>query len=251
VLDAWEANDLIPIDGGQGTAFRAGALVLKPVDVDNIWLLDFLAELRPPDDLRVVRPVQTPGGRLVVDGWSAWAWLEGQPDGSRWRDALDVSTSLHALLVDVPDPRMRRSDPWAIADRWVWGDASMTVPDVARSLVNRIRDAQVEVTEPSQLIHADLCGNVLYHPDRPPAVIDVSPLWRPKRYADAIIVLDAVSWWSAEGSAVAALGDDVGVQMLLRAALFRIGAAALIFDGHPERLAVEADHYERALGPVL
>jgi len=32
---------------------------------------------------------------------------------------------------------------------------------------------------PSQLIHSDLGGNVLFHDQLPPAIIDFSAYWRP------------------------------------------------------------------------
>ncbi len=32
---------------------------------------------------------------------------------------------------------------------------------------------------PPQLVHGDLTGNLLFHTSLPPAVIDLSPYWRP------------------------------------------------------------------------
>jgi hypothetical protein len=76
------------------------------------------------------------------------------------------------------------------------------------------------------LIHGDLLNNVLFDDDLPPAVIDVSPFWRPARYADAIIIVDAIGWYGARRSAIEALHDPAGVQLLIRATLFRLGSAA-------------------------
>lgn len=104
-----------------------------------------------------------------------------------------------------------------------------------------------------QLVHGDLGGNILFHPQLPPAVIDVSPFWRPKRYADAIVVADAIAWAGADLRSLEPVCDPVGVQMTLRAVLFRLGAAAIIFHGHDERLGVEVAAYQpiaRALGAV-
>lgn len=47
------------------------------------------------------------------------------------------------------------------------------------------------VCGPSQLVHGDLSGNVLFAEGLAPAIIDFSPYWRPTSYADAIVVIDA------------------------------------------------------------
>ena len=73
-----------------------------------------------------------------------------------------------------------------------------------------------------QLVHGDLGGNVLLHDSLPPAVIDVSPYWRPTGYADAIVVADAVAWEGAGDDLVERLLRRQGEQLLLRAVLFRV-----------------------------
>ena len=72
------------------------------------------------------------------------------------------------------------------------------------------------------MIHADLGGNVLFHDTLAPAVIDVSPYWRPAAYADAIVVADAVAWSGAGDELVERLLRAQGDQLLLRAVLFRV-----------------------------
>ena len=49
---------------------------------------------------------------------------------------------------------------------------------------------------PPQVIHGDIGGNVLFADASglPPAVIDVSPYYRPRSFADAVLVADAVAW---------------------------------------------------------
>ena len=75
---------------------------------------------------------------------------------------------------------------------------------------------------PRQLVHGDLGGNVLFHDALPPAVIDVSPYWRPAGYAGAIVVADAVAWGGAGDEIVEGLLRHQGEQLLLRAVLFRV-----------------------------
>ena len=81
----------------------------------------------------------------------------------------------------------------------------------------------------------------------------MSPYWRPKRYADAIIVADAIAWAGAGLEALEPLRDPIGVQMMHCAILFRLGAAAIAFDGHDERFGFEVAAYQpvvQALGTV-
>jgi hypothetical protein len=75
---------------------------------------------------------------------------------------------------------------------------------------------------PRQVVHADLGGNVLFHPALAPGVIDISPFWRPAAYADAIVVADAVAWHGAGDDLVEHLLTQQGDQLLLRAVLFRV-----------------------------
>ena len=86
------------------------------------------------------------------------------------------------------------------------------------------------------MIHADLGGNVLFHDTLPPAVIDVSPYWRPAAYADAIVVADTVAWSGAGDEVVERLLRAQGDQLLLRAVLFRVAT-------DPR----EVDAYERVI----
>ena len=112
------------------------------------------------------------------------------------------------------------SNRWADADRVAWGEAEGELPPSARPLLAQRRPVDL----PSQLIHGDLGGNVLFHGSLPPAVIDVSPYWRPVGYAAAIVVADAVAWEGAGDEVVERLLRRQGDQLLLRAVLFRIAA---------------------------
>lgn len=115
-----------------------------------------------------------------------------------------------------------RTDGWARADRVAWGDVPADrhtdVPEVARLLA-----ARRSVSAPSQLVHGDLSGNVLFAKGLPPAVIDLSPYWRPVAYASTIVLADAVLWHGADVGLLSTLADDRdGHQLLIRALLFRL-----------------------------
>ncbi len=118
-----------------------------------------------------------------------------------------------------------RDDRWAVADRVAWGELDVAVGRASAPLLARLRDVAAPVHLASQLIHGDVCGNVLLAPGLDPAIIDVSPYWRPAAYADAVVAVDALLWWGADAS----LLDDVGGasgwdQLLVRAAIFRLVA---------------------------
>jgi uncharacterized protein (TIGR02569 family) len=95
-------------------------------------------------------------------------------------------------------------------------------------LVNRLIDLLVPIVTSSQVVHGDLAGNVLFADDLPPAVIDLSPYWRPTAYSSAIVVADALVWEGADRSLVTEVaGVDAFVQYLTRALIFRIVAASI------------------------
>jgi uncharacterized protein (TIGR02569 family) len=251
VHEAWEIDALRPLDGGQGMAFLGGELVLKPVLESRQfdWLAGVLYALPQVDDLRIIRPRPAGDGRWAVDGWSAWEHLEGDVDSARWRDALSVSDRFHDIVSVVQwSPAVEGSHHWVIGDKFAWGEAEITFPDRFRRLIDQLKKPLATVDDPPcQLVHGDLGGNILFHPDLPPAVIDVSPYWRPKRYADAIIVADAIAWAGADLRALEPLRDSVGVQMMRRAILFRVGAAAIAFHGDDVRLEAEVAAYQRVV----
>ena len=99
---------------------------------------------------------------------------------------------------------------------------------------------------PAQLIHGDLTGNVLFTAQKPPAVIDVSPYWRPMNYATAILFADLVCWHRVDPDAVIKRVGQVAhfPQLLVRALLFRMVtdllAGSTCLDGHAPGLALAA-----------
>lgn len=53
-----------------------------------------------------------------------------------------------------------------------------------------------------------------------------------------------MAWAGAGLRALEPLRDPGGVQILYRAILFRLGAAAILFDGHDDRFVAEVAAYE-------
>lgn len=76
------AGRISALGGGQGTSWRVGDLVLRPVDLileELEWQADLFASVRC-DGCRLPRPRRAKNGSLVVDNWCAWEYLEGRHD---------------------------------------------------------------------------------------------------------------------------------------------------------------------------
>lgn len=250
VLQAWRVSSLEPLPGGQGTTFRSESVVLKPVGntTEAEWLASVLDKLKVPTDIRVIKPIRAADGRWVVDGWSAWRHLEGHGRAGAWREALEVSDSFHGATATVPRSACIDTDnPWAVGAAFAWGEIELEIPDRFKAVVDAYRSRRRPLELQNQLIHSDICNNILFHDDLPPAVIDISPQWRPKQFADAIAVVDAIGWFGGGAEAGAALREEIGEQLAVRAALFRLGSALVLFQGRGNRLAGEVAAYERIL----
>jgi uncharacterized protein (TIGR02569 family) len=252
----------VHLPGGEGRAWRAGGIVLKPEPnaTATAWLGEVLQRVADTPAFRLARPLRTTGGEWVVGGWQATPFLEGVHQSARGDDVLRVSDALHASIRDLdiacPDWLRRDGSPWAYGARVAWGEepAPVDLTASAAALLARLLPflAQPWDGPAPQLIHGDLAGNVLFDERLPPAVIDFSPAFRPAAFADAIVVADAVAWGSEpEVTAVRFLASRThGDQLLARAIAFRLVAVATLWPEHPERIDAEADGY-RGLLPLL
>jgi uncharacterized protein (TIGR02569 family) len=200
-----------------GRVFAAGDLVLKQADdeVEASWTAQMLSTLEP-DGFRLAPPVRADDGRWVVDGWTATRRVRGRVSRD-WDEVLAAGAAFHRAVAHVPRPDVldARTHLWAVADRAAWGEAAPPRTDpLVDALVARLRPLHL----PSQVVHGDLSGNVLTADGEVPAVIDVSPYWRPIQWAAAIVAVDAVVW----GRAAVELADGHEPQVLARATLFRL-----------------------------
>ena len=187
-----------------------------------------LGGLRPAK-VRLAPPVRSGVGRLIVDGWTAAPFLEGGHEPGRWTEIVEIGRRLNCALAGVarPDFLDRRSSPWGVADRMTWDEAPVGgLMDFAP--IARLAAMRRPIDAASQVIHGDLCGNVLFSDGERPAVIDFSPYWRPAAYSVALVVGDAIVSEGAPADLVSVLdgGPDRG-QLLVRALLFRALVDAL------------------------
>jgi hypothetical protein len=252
VLASFGASaDPVSLPGGEGTAWRAGEVVLKPAGDPRVarWTADLyhgLAIRRAPG-FRVPRPLRTiaetgaaetgaagdgvAGAWVAQDplagAWVAWQWLPGEPASwagvsPLWPRLIAASRAFHAALAGRPAPPWlgRDGSLWTTGDQVAWGErdpgsvlaaAPAPLAGQLRSLLAALRPVRL----PAQLIHGDLGGNVLFAPGQPPAVIDFSPYWRPAGLALAVAAVDALTWSGADPAILGDLADQPELDQLL------------------------------------
>ena len=249
VLEQFGVREPVPIEGGStGQCFRAGGVVLKPhQDEEAIgWLARLCEEVGSHSEFRLACPIRSRTGGWTVSGWAATTFVEGSHELGRWAEILGAGRALHRAIEHLSKPAFldTRMDRWAVADRAVWGEVEIEIPDELREQIAALSGMLRAVDVPDQVVHCDLCGNTLFHDELPPAIIDFSEFFRPAEYAEGILISDAAIWESAPMELVKGwMTDEARRQMLIRACLFRLYVAALGRPYIPDRLRVIRDHH--------
>lgn len=248
-------EDSVPLGGGQGQSVLAGDLVLSPGRSERTanWLNPIIAPLSAeldherPRSIRLAMPIPTRDLKWVANGWGATRFEPGTRPCTDLDVLLATGRLLHARLAakvaTAPLGINRRDDRWATAERIAFGESQPSgIPTAVGALVSRLM-AELDTTSlgPDQLVHGDLAGNVLLDATGIPFVIDVSPYWRPALWAEAVCVLDAVTWMGADPAVLGEWPGGARRQAMLRAALFRI-----LSDENPDVAA-----YQRVLDTSL
>ena len=160
VLASFGASaDPVSLPGGEGTAWRAGEVVLKPASDPRVarWTADLYRDLdslgpsaarRDPLDpsaprrdpgFRVPRPLRTVAGDgaagdwvaqdPLAGAWVAWQWLPGEPASwagvsPLWPRLIAASRAFHAALAGRPAPPWlgRDGSQWTTGDQVAWGE---------------------------------------------------------------------------------------------------------------------------------
>ncbi len=205
--------------------------------------------------LRIARPFRSTDGRYVVSGWRADTYIAGSPE-PRYDEVLQVAERLHSALTKLERPRFLLQPPappytdvdvFAAADRAAWEDqpmrtaraAGMTEPmtDDGRTSLDAVKTLaglRRPVTSPSQIVHGDLFGTVLFAGAAAPGITDLVPYWRPASWAAAVVAVDSLAWGGADENLLDRWSDQPEWgQMLLRATMFRLAVHAL----HPRSTA--------------
>lgn len=228
VLRAFGVDAARPLTGGQGTSWAAGDLVLKPEGGPVYeWWAEALVDV-VPDGVRLATPLATRDGAWVCEGWSATQRIEGaEPDRSQvstWVEIIEAGRAFHRAVAHLarPDCLDARTDWWALADRAAWGERAISFRPEFADPARRLQ-AALEPLGCPQIVHGDLTGNVMFAYGLAPAVIDISPYWRPPEYAEGVVVADALCWHGAPARLLDLVG--VSVAAVARALLFRMATA--------------------------
>jgi uncharacterized protein (TIGR02569 family) len=237
VLAAFGVAGSAPVSlaGGEGRSWLAGDLVFKPADDEATatWAADLLSRIRE-DGFRVARPVTASDGHWVAGGWTASRRLDGEC-APRWTEVIAAGGAFHRAVQDEPRPDFLedRDDAWTIGDRVAWEE--LPIEPYAGSVegLRRLSEARRPIADlDAQLIHGDLTENVLFADGLAPAVIDLSPYWRPTGFASAIVVADALLWHGA-GAELLEATADVSRQLLIRALIYRLATHVVFRPGWP------------------
>ena len=219
------------LEGGQGRSWRSGSIVLKPVGdpAEASWMANVVEQLAV-GGLRLARPVRSSDGRWVISGWTAHRFVSGS-HAPRHEEILQVCVDLHEALAGLPEPKFlrERTGLYSWADRLAWGeseDDGGTGSGHGARLFDALASRRRPVATDNQVVHGDLYNNVLFAGAAPPAVIDLTPYWRPPGWAAGVVVVDAIAWGGAPVELITEWDRwPDWRQLLLRALLFRMAVS--------------------------
>lgn len=256
-----------PVAGGRGLCYLVDGIVFKPSDGDAEaqWVSELAVKLldRSPSAYRLSRPqsVQGQPGTFVWRGWTASSFVSGTAVGKQrpgsstgpFESIFRASRAFHADVAELVPERPPAITPgqanrWREADSVTWDEKALgQVENIDAGVLARFQpllDRLAAAKRPlddnceAQLVHADLTGNVLLAPGVAPAIIDLTPFWRPAAYAEAVVVADGLAWCGAGRELVELYGaDGARAQLLVRAMYWR----CLTFAIDPDLEWVEAN----------
>lgn len=215
------------LTGGQGQTLRSGEIVLKPVSnqLEAEELGKMLEGIEPGANVRIPRQLKSTNAKWIEHGYVAWEYLPGKEETARYREKMQICDHFSEAFahIDRPDFLDRRTNPWAIADRVCWGEMDKEYPAPFQQMKETILSSLPSLRLPNQIIHGDIAGNILFSESNPPAVIDLTIYWRPKDFAKALLLVDAITWEDASTDISELVrGLPEIEQLILRAGLRRM-----------------------------
>lgn len=243
------------LGGGEGRSIKVGDCVLKPINNEArySWACDLLLRLMR-EGFRISEPKRAINGSFVFNGWGASSYEPGEHILGRWHEKLQVTRSFHTMLNQLDhSPMPPSNDNWSQAHEIAWQQEpipsafDLQISDVIESFFTNYQPLQ----RSNGIIHSDICGNILFHESLSPCIIDFSPAYGSKEYAEAIMVADATTWEGAPVEIVQMLPySEHYRQLLLRAINFRLIVAALFEPRNVDEFEKECREFESIIKVV-
>lgn len=232
------SGEPVLLSGGEGTCYRVDNAVFKPVR--NVFEASWIAEINNSltgDKFRVPKPFQAKDGSWVYNGWTASEFLEGEHRPGHYAEAIELSKKFHKTLEGITKPSWydKKTDVFPLSDRMAWGELPLPDFEITNKPLQKIFGLLRPNNLPFQLIHGDWgMGQILFHDTQPPAVLDMTPYFRPADYPIADMLIGAMA---NDGVDMSILNLGRGIkdfdQLLLRALVFRT-CTYVGFQIHPE-----------------
>ncbi|WKD61778.1 hypothetical protein CCICO_08850 [Corynebacterium ciconiae DSM 44920] len=173
-----------------------------------------LRESLHPTGVRLVRPVRSTDGRVVISGFRANAFVVGEP-AQRVDETVSAALRLADALAEVRVPQwVNRDVPridgeasiFHLADRAAWSDQpaellarafdgnreahghEVEALTAAAELHSRVPDIPLE----TQLGHADMLGTTIFSGSQAPIVTEIVPVAHPHAYTAALTMVDGI-----------------------------------------------------------
>jgi uncharacterized protein (TIGR02569 family) len=226
------------ISGGQNTCYRIDRVVFKPTE--DIHEAAFIADIyyaAESDRFRVPTPFRAQNGLWVYNNWTANEFLDGEHRPGAYHEVVELCKIFHRVIKNIQKPEWfdKRENVFAIADKMAWGELPLPVFEPTNAKLQSIKEKLKPNRLPYQLIHGDWGpGQILFHNELTPAIIDMTPYFRPADYPIADTLLSAIVNHDFDLS-ILDLGQGIKDfdQLILRAFLFRI-STYINFQIHPE-----------------
>jgi len=224
ILDAFGVTgEPTLLTGGQGTCYRVDDTVFKPAQntLEASWIAKINNGLMS-NKFRVPKFFQAKDGSWVFQNWTASEFLVGEHRSGHYTEAIEVSGVFHEALKNIPKPDWfdNKTDVFSLSDKMAWGELPLPNFEPSREPFQKIFRLLKKNRLPNQLVHGDWgVGQILFHETLPPAVIDMTPYFRPADYP----IADMIVCTLANSTDIVDLGKDIKNfdQLLLRALLFR------------------------------
>lgn len=227
-------------------AWHCGDVMVRPVPDNAVasWSARVLDGFEV-EGLRLARPVRSSDGRWVVAGWAACRFVPGSIE-PRHDAVVEVATRLHAATAALPRPRLLddRDDLITRSAAGAFGERRLVLdPAKGGELYAALATRRMPIRSQPQVVHPELFGAVLFDDRGVPALVELVPCWRPREWAAAVAVVDALAWGGADDGLPQRWAHlPEWPQMLLRAVLHRLALHAQ----HPEGSARTLAGLERA-----